>query len=414
MKATLAKKKVLLHWWYDRKDLIRPFISMHEEFDFTVIFYKHPEQETSDLSQFPFKRIYWLDYDSPKRILNNEQPDLIVLFGFEGYYTIALLLAAKASSIPTCYVSHGLQGSLADLLQKQNLKIEDSTPMAYRKNNPLNKSKRWKSIYFFLGALSLRNLRVWPFAIRYIFESVRKGSLELKLTRMQTPLRLPDYQVFFAPAYTRTYVERDNLSLKNVIYSGPYTMDAQFTDIFKTVGDSGSGNHVLLIDQPMITLSTVQMADFYLRVGKSLQEIGKKLIIKLHPLNYNAEWLPIDASIEYSRDETSISQLVDKASACMGFYSALLLPVICKRKCILFNPGNNSIVKAWEEIGVAKVVDFYSFKSEDLLLDDFVIHPQAKEKFIQEFIHDTSGRCTENLRNILLDIANKSKASARP
>jgi hypothetical protein len=410
MKVPLEKKKVLLHWWYDRKDLILPFLSMREEFDFTVLFYKHPEQETSDLSQFPFKRIYWSNYESPKGIIKDEKPDLIILFGFQGNYTIALLLAAKASSIPTCFVSHGMQGSLADSLQKQNHQIDDSTPMAYRKNNPLTNSKRWKSISFLLGALSFGNLRVWPFTFRYIYESLRKGSQELKLTRIQTPLRLPDYQIFFAPAYTKRFVERDNLDLSTALFAGPYTMDAQFTAIFNNVGESGSGNHVLLIDQPMITLSSAQMADFYLRIGKSLKEIDKKLIIKLHPLNYKAEWLPLDENIEYSRDETSLDQLVNKAAACMGFYSALLLPIICKRKCILFNPGNNSIVKAWEEIGIVKVVDFYSFKSEDLLLDDFVIDALAKEKFIREFIHDTSGRCTENLRNILLDIAHKSRA----
>jgi len=405
------KKKVLLHWWYDRKDLTAPFLLMQDVFDFTVLFYKYPQQETSDLSTFPFRRIYWSDYNSPHQILNDIQPDLVIFFGVRNKYTVGLLLASKGQSIPTCYLTHGLHGSLKDTLQKQEDKLEESTPVQYKKNNQFFQSEKWRSSVFFLRGISLRYLSALPFAIGFMADTFKKGPQELKLSRRQSPHRLPDYQIFFAPAYTRRFVERDNLDLKTVLYSGPYTMDAQFKDIFSGVSEDGMGNEVLFIDQPMITLSTAQMADFYLRVAKALEEKGKKLIIKLHPLNYQANWLPAHDNIQYERDEKPITQLIQKAQACMGFYSALLLPVICKRKCILFNPSRNSIVEAWEAAGVVKIADFHSFDAKDLSLDAFDITQEARAHFIREFIHDTSGQCAANLKAILLSIAEGGKES---
>jgi hypothetical protein len=410
----MAKLKVLLHWWYDRADLTKPFLEMQDSFDFTVIFYKYPQQETSDLSNFPFKRIYWSQYHSPYEILSEIRPDLLLLFGFTGKYSLALLLAARVRSIPSCYLTHGIHGTMEDTLKKNLERLEGSSPIQYSDNNRYFKSARWRSVSFLAAALSLKNVSAFPIVAKYIFHSLKKGPIEIKLSKIQSPVRLPDYQIFFAPAYIKRFVERDNLDLSTVFYSGPFTMDSQFRAINNAVKEVWTGNNVLFIDQPMIMLPKAHMVDFYLRIARAFDSQGKKLIIKLHPLNYTAEWLPVDKAIDYVRNEEPIAELINKSEACLGFYSTLLLPIICKRKCILFNPGNNSIVKAWQDAGVVKVVDFYSFGTTELNLENFNVTPEAKAHFISEFIHDNSGQCATKLKTLLLDIAGKKIPASSP
>lgn len=403
----MPKKTVLLHWWYEREDLLLPFLKMTDAFDFVLLFYKYPIQENEKAQKAPFRKIYWSDYNTPAAILNDVKPDLIIFFDINSGYTIGLLQAGKCRHIPTIYLSHGLHGNMQDVVRKDHSNENSDLPERYRKDYKYYKSDKWKSIVFLLSAFNFLNASHLKFLFRFIQLSRKKIPVELKLYYNQSACRIADYYIFFAAGYSVRFKERDKLEESKILYCGPYTMDGHFRNMSSIRPVSSDCKSWLFIDQPMTNLSTDEIRDFYSRLSQIAGLKGKQLVIKLHPLNYNATWLPFNDSIRYYRDEKSLAELVNNASGCLGFFSALLLPVIYKRKCILFNPGNNSIVVEWEKTKAVAVRDFYDFDAQSIDFDKIEISDADRNTFSNQFIHDLTGNSTERLKTVLKGIVNQ-------
>lgn len=398
------KKKVLLVWWYDRKDLIAPYLEMQNSFEFTVLFYRFKSQENSTIAnELPFKRIYWTEYLSPYQLLDEINPEKILFFGTEDMLSTALIVAAKIKSIDTCYVSHGLRGSLSEIISSIENNPKNKIER-YSADNPDFNRKKWHSFIFLANAASIRNLRSIYFILQCFYISFRISNAFSRLLYLDYELRKPDFYYFFAKSNAKLFLELDNAPIEKIKYTGPYTMDSVFKEFTKLSSNlfSQKEPYWVLIDQPLSSVIQEEKVKFFKKLSQIASQKGRRVYVKLHPMEYNFDYSSIE-NIEWIKQTSSLNELIINAEGCLGYHSALLLPIIPIKKCILFNPEKVSLTDQWAEIGAVKLLDFESFSTDELDFESFDVTEEAKKRFIEEYITFQDGKCTERLKQLILE-----------
>ncbi len=392
------RKKVLLVWWYDRRDLIAPYLEMQDDIEFTVLFYRFPEQEDKSMADtLPFKRIYWLDYHSPYEILNDVNPDKILLFSNFGILTVSLIVAANIRKIETSYVSHGLRSELKDILKNQDT---PQTILRYQKDNKYYTSKKWHTLLFLFMTISIRNPRTIKLVMVLLKAEYKFSKDYEKLIYIQDPLRKVSSYYLFAPENALMIHDLDHPDPSKIKYTGPYTLDKIFSD-FKNIVPKEE-DYWIIIDQPILGFDFNKRIDLYKEIALKAQSEGKKLYIKMHPMDYDNE-TENDSNIIWLKNIDNIGELIGKSSGVLGYYSALLLPVIVYKKCILFNINANIFVEKWNKLGVIKLLDLHNFKIDDIEFSSFKIDEASRRSYIEQFIVYTDGECQKRLESFILN-----------
>lgn len=390
------KTKILLCWWYDRRDLIEPFLQMQDEIEFNVLFYRFREEESLSFG-LPFKRLYWTDYSSPYKLLKESKPNLIVFMGIENLLTIALNIAAHNKKIPTVYVAHGISYSLSDAIKSADSSTQ--TIERYKIDNPIYHRKKWHSVDFFLNSILIRNVAILPFFIRYIYATYRFSDIHSRLKNCKSKYRQADKYILFAPAYKRLFTERDGVQSDKFSYVGPYPMDSLFLDL-KSASNQTSGNYWLFIDQPLSTLNWESRFRVFRQIGKQAVSQGNELKVKLHPMDYERINLNNLDGITFVKNEIQLVDLIKGANLCIGFYSALLLPVIVFKKVLVIDPQNLNLLTDWRR---TESVYYTSFS--DLLTGKFdwssLEGELNKASFIGEFVFQVNGQGNDLLKKKL-------------
>lgn len=401
----MEKKKVLLVWWYDRVDLIEPFLSMQDEVEFTVLFYRFPEQEDKKIAEkLPFRRIYWLDYFSPYSILKEVKPEKVLFFGNESTVTISLIAAANIMKIDTCYLSHGLKGELSEIIAGGDT---EQTIERYRKDNKYYTSKKWHTVLFLFLVMSFKNLKSISFVIEVLIAEFKIKNSFKKLLFIKNSLRKVKYYYLFAPENALMINELDSPNSNQIYYTGPYMMDPLFKEISNSTFELNK--YWLIIDQPISRFKTEDRFELYSSIGKLAKKQEKKLIIKLHPMNYDINTVDTH-DISWIKHSENLPQLIKDASGVIGYYSTLFLPIISFKKCILFETGSNKLTKKWNDLKVIKLLNLNELKIEDIDFDSFEVSETDRDNYIKQFVVFTDGNCTSRLKKLLVNNSNEQNA----
>lgn len=392
------KKKILLVWWYDRLDLIKPYLEMTNEFEITVLFYRFPHQENLSVAEkLPFRRIYWLDYVSPYQLLKDTQPEKILFFGVESVLTICLIAAAKIKKIPTVYISHGLRGSLEEVIKNSN---EPTSVERYQKTNKDYNEKKWHTLVFLFLTFSFNKISSIKFIIEVFKSEIFYKNTFEKLKFIRSSLRKVDEYYLYAPENALLFNELDEPNRNNIFYTGPYIIDSIFKELLE-YKDFPEKDYWLLIDQPVNILEYEQKNNFYNKLANIAQKNNKKLFVKLHPMDFDKISNVQHPNIEWIKEHHQVAQLIMEASGVIGFFSTLLLPIICYKKCILFETNSNNLVKKWADINVIKRLDIQQFEEKDLNFDSLYIDEKFRQNFIDRFIVYTDGKSSERLKFLI-------------
>ncbi len=108
-----------------------------------------------------------------------------------------------------------------------------------------------------------------------------------------------------------------------------------------------------------------------------------------------------DANIEWVKQSSDLSKLINEASGIIGFYSALFLPIITFKKCILFDTGSTQLVHKWSDMEVVKLLNIKDFDIADINFDNFDVSESNKQKYIHQFVAYTDGNCTKRLKKLI-------------
>lgn len=396
------KKKVLLVWWYDRRDLIAPYLKMRDEIEFTVLFYRFPEQENKEVAEsLPFRRIYWMDYLSPYAMIKDVQPEKILFFGHDSTLTIALIAAANVLKVPTAYVSHGLRSDFTHMLESQQKKQIENEIERYSDKNPAYQKKKWHTLLFLLNVISFRNLKTIQMVLGWIYTDFKIKNKLLKLKSFQNPLRKVRSYYLYAQQNASLIKGTDMTLDSQIYYTGPYSMDDIFSKISKSHYVEPEQKYWLFIDQPIQIIKREDRLRLFKKISLAAKAQNKQLLVKLHPMEYELE-SPLLENIRWERTVDNIEELIVNSEGCFGFYSTLMLAIIPFKKTIVFDIDNSYFTNEWAKMKVVKKLNFYNFKEEGLNFDNFEVSKEHMQKFIDKHITYTDGKCTERLKREIL------------
>jgi hypothetical protein len=389
------RPRVLLCWGYYRKGWIAPFEQLGDELDFDYIFYLSKEDEEASYTERP--RHYWNDFRSAQQIIDELAPDRVVFMSLSGLRPIALNMAARRRGIPTFILQHGYFRSLENYLAlAASSQATAPTNVSRQTSSPL------RAVRFLMSSHFLREPLECLRALAMLAMSRRKSHYHSQL-QFRFRGRMPDWYITYSESTSEIHRQLDGAEDGAIIPIGI----PEFDPIFRRVAQAerAPGDSVLLIDSPTaenrygVTSMTVdQKVRFLEELSSRLAARGRRLVVKLHPETYEAEWLPSSANTTYVRD-ADVASLIAQAGACLGFDSTLMIPAVIVRPTMLFELCESTLTEDARRLGVATVVRGLEYTDEQL---DSVIgggeRPEANiEAFTRSFAHAADGRATERL-----------------
>jgi hypothetical protein len=204
----------------------------------------------------------------------------------------------------------------------------------------------------------------------------------------------------YAPYYTEFFNNYLGISDSRFRCIGPYLLDDTFKRITELNATLQPEGYCLFIDQPLLELSFENRMKLIQMLADKAEKIGKKFVLKVHPLDYKTDFSFLHNNIEVVRECTDQGSLIHNCNLCFGFYSALLLAIIPFRKCILFKRENMPMIDDWGKTGAVKVLSFNEEELEKANLE-FNIDPADTQKFTDNFLSYTDGGGIERLKSIL-------------
>ena len=166
---------------------------------------------------------------------------------------------------------------------------------------------------------------------------------------------------------------------------------------------------VLLIDSPLVEVGNIglpisEKIDFYLKLNEYCKSINCTLKIKLHPLSYQSDYLPIDENIIYLKD-ISKEELFDISYSCMGFFgffSSMTTPLFLLKNGILFYVNKkNEFHNEIEALNLGKTLNVNSFSNKDLDFNNDNRTYENVEKYIKMYFYSTDGNSIKRLEKAI-------------
>ena len=394
-----ARPVLLTTFGYQRKVWIEPIEKLRDVFDVRYIHFTRAEEETVRNTSAPV--YYWNEFTDAWMLLKTIKPDLILFFGLDSGMAIALNFAAKKMNIPTIYLQHGLYSSFKDYRN-----IEKLTRIARRGQAAGLSPKRASSPRFIIDTFKKGN---GYFSLLLTFIYIKLGGI-LKSSYLAARLcpfrvRMPDHYICFTHRNSLIHRQIDLIDEKQISYIGFPEMDVYFNT---SANESQQTPYLLLIDQPLsentfgnIFTTIDNHVRFYEKVARFAHRQGCSLKIKLHPETYKATWLPDIEGVEYVRDVQQVEQLILQASACVGFYSTLIIPAIYFKPSLLFEHMPHSFYDFIKEHHVCPVVDYYNFNENDLVMSNE--KGNRNNAFVHSFVPFSDGRSLQRLRDSVMN-----------
>jgi hypothetical protein len=333
-------------------------------------------------------------------LLDEVNPDKVVFSGLESYYEIALNIACRNRNIKTYFLQHG--GPMQNL---DFYKIAFShTKNEFEDQGKQNFLQKFHATLFYFRGVKLNNLSSFHKILRYYLSRQTSGNYMKILEQIQFDLRKPDYYIectFHNASWIR---QRDKITDNSrILEIGVMSLDPYF----RKDQPQDQKDFYLLIDSPLELFPSLHIDQekhfvLYSRLNRLALKNNSRLLIKLHPKNYNTAQLPQHENITYIRDK-NISEEIREAKACFCFYSTLALPAIYFSNCNMIRLDEESPVQQeWEKLGVVNCIDIKDVLDDNYELTMKPVNKQNMEKFVSLFLYRTDGKATERLKNILL------------
>ncbi|NCT75338.1 MAG: hypothetical protein GXC78_12445 [Chitinophagaceae bacterium] len=398
----IEKPRVLLNWDTERKDLLEPFVRLHEHIEFIIIWGDYVQEEKRN---HPFRQISFKSYRTPYALLKDIKPDKVLFFNINSFPQVALNLAAHNLGITTYVMHHGIHHSdFLEIVQRK----------AVMEGPPRNKlTSNFQTFRFYFSALKFKNLAQLPAFIRFAWYRKRMERL-LAAEKCVFPARLPDWYINLSPHNAIAIKKVDHIKDDTrFIYIGHPFFDRILSDFAELQKQSApvTEKYWLLIDFPnndnVVAFKLMGASGkeaFYKQLSAIAKGAGYRLKIKLHPFGYDSVHNYQDDNIDLIR-EADIGRLIFEAAACFSFFSTLLIPVIyAKGFCHIFHIGEDRHLQAeLVELGVGIKLDVFNFSESDLVYSSETISEMAQKVFVERYLYYPDGHATERLCKVLTD-----------
>jgi hypothetical protein len=390
--------RILFVWDYERADLTHPLIQSLKEAELFFLYkYERDEQD----GKHAYDIYYWNDFKTPYQVLKKINPDKIVFMEIEAFHQVALNIAAINSGIKTYRLEHGVKASYQSYasLPVPAAPANDNTKVVAKRSA----SGSVETLLFYLSSFRLKNAgSLIPF-FRFIYTRSKHGIRE-GLKRCPFDLRRPQFYVDFTAYNSRFTMERDNPLPSQYIFIGNLYFDKYF-NYLKEHNTEQKGDYYLLIDSGFVEdnmsrMKVKTLIEFYNKLNKYCKSKNALLKIKLHPMSYNASYLPHDTNIIYLREVNVLQEMLDSKGCFHSHFSTLTPLAMYYRPCILFEafPDFNTDIK---ESNLIPVLDFYNFSPEEISFAE--LDDNGKAIIADRYFYLTDGKAGERLTSLLIN-----------
>lgn len=397
-----VKPRILLCWAYHRKHFVSFFKEFENEFEFIYLNWASSDLEIGSYTDC--RVIYFLDYKNVKELVDDVKPSKVVFMGIEGLATLVNEYC-KIKGIPTFFLQHGVFHPYAAYVEEENLEkrklVKSSGSKQYTKVNTKSLSD------FLLSSFSLELLNAYRtiFQQKILFRIYKSKHKSLYFTK--SAARRADKYIVFTKYSSHILQERDGVKDGQFIEIGNPETDTILRQIDEVAVREVEAEYYLLIDDPLSEtvdsngfLSNEAINEFHFKLNNYALQLNKKLVIKLHPDNYESTWLGLHPNIIYKRD-SNIASLIKFSIGVFGGLSTLLIPALVTRPCCLFQLNEKyTIHKFIREINYCPVLDLFSFTEQDIRFNDNLTTDQ-KKKFIKAYLYRDDRGSYNRLKDIL-------------
>ncbi len=374
-----SKKHYLLVWPTIRKDWIKVFETLKDDFEFTFLpsaFSKKPNYADK------FSCCYWSEFDSVQDLLKRVQPDGVIFMSIESGLSMVLNSVAQQKGIPTYILQHGIYTNYLDYRTREKLWRKKEVAQTIKKEQS---GKAFSTFKFIRNSLKgTDGFKLLWIAI-YTRLQQKKGPywaakhLPLKLKRA-------NWYLCFSPYNATIHIETDRITNDQIKYIGspeliPYLKEEEY---------SRKESFYLHLDQALAensfgeeTVSKENMINFYLKLNEFCLGKMAKLYIKLHPESFDSGWLPQHENITYLKQAENLNAIIQSAQGCFGFYSTMIIPAVYWKSTILFKIQYSGLQEAIAQLNGASILDFWNFGMDDIEFSDNKAEQQIiKSQFI--------------------------------
>jgi hypothetical protein len=391
-----GKIKILANWCYYREDVTRHLLMLNDHIEWVFLFrYNKVESDAS----FGLNIIHWNNYSSPYELLEAIKPDKVLFHDIESFHQVALNIAAKNRNIPTIVLEHGMRSDLEIEIAFGKYRDKEELTVIPESNVPAQNN----TFSFFIRALQLKNLFALPRLLHFVYNRKKYG-LTIGLYRSHCNIRKANIYINFTLHNASYIIKRDGIPEDKIINIGNPSFDDSFNYLNSQLAIKDK-DYFLLVDAPYCEqeyykLSREEKIRFYEKLNSFCLEKKKRLVIKLHPLSYNSDYLPTHENMVYYR-ETNIAKLIAGAEGCFMINFSTLSPLIMIYSPVAyFNTKVSLFDVELTRMGLLKEHDFYAFVNKDIMFT--TVNEGSRNFLINKYLYKTDGKATERLQQILL------------
>jgi hypothetical protein len=399
-----GKPKILLVFGYHRSGWIEAFERLKEQFSFVYIFHIAPFDGEVRCTDCPI--LYWQDFESADQLLMQVAPTAVVFMALTSGYLISLNIACKRKGIFTYVFQHGYFAEYKSYRLHEKLDRQQRARSPSRSVMPQGRSVR-RSLTFLAKSILWKDVLITPsLSLYFLLQRLQGTHFACRWTPFRW--RKPDRYICYTRNSASLYVEEDGAREEDLLIIGMPETDKFFAPHPEP---QCAEKYYLMIDQPFADDAYAQtgigrqtVVAFYEKLNAFCIQKGRRLKVKLHPDSYGRDWLPQHPNIDWFRD-TDVAALVLCAEACFGTESTLLMPIIFLKKTCLFRIPHpfpaSRIQDDLERRGVVLLLEFDTFKPEEINFDAFCRDSGALADYARDYLYRADGRSTERLARVL-------------
>lgn len=374
------KKYYLLVWPTIRRDWIKVFEGLKDDFHFTFLPSTFPK-EPNYASEFDC--CYWSEFNSAQEVIGKFKPDGIIFMSIESGLSMALNHAAKRAGMKTYILQHGIFTNYRDYRTREKLWRKKDIANSIKQEQS---EKAFSSLSFIRNSLKgLNKFKLISIALYTKLQQIKGPYWAAK--HLPLKLKRASQYLCFSPYNAIIHNETDRVDDRQVTYIG----SPELIPYLQREDDLIEEDFYLHIDQALAensfgeeTVPKQQMIDFYLKLNEFCLSKKAKLYVKLHPESYNSDWLPKHENITYLKQVENFNRVIQSAQGCFGFYSTMIIPAVYWKPTVLFKIQYSGLQEVICDLTECRTIDFWSFKHDDIsfvpldgtLIGEYFIKPE--------------------------------------
>ena len=397
---------ILACWDYARPSWVIPLEGLVERGHEVVYLAYRTAEDEPDPCGLPAERPrrYWRDFTSGQHLLDEVQPDCVLVMGTEGAWTISTIFAARRRGIPTAVLQHGVFGPVEAYWSSTDRirAVVDAGPR-----------DRIPALRFLARSLASRPAELAR-AARYLFAASRLTHFVAAPKHPLASRRADRYLVASERAgdFHRSMDHVDDAAIRVVGLP-------EFDELLRADLPRPHEGRAVLIDTPhtgtphaSASITPENKVAGLHRLANDLSMHGWHLTVKLHPASYGDGWAVNSDALNFVRDADLI-ELLREADVVLGFTSTLVAAAMRHRPTVLL--GGPTSDHAWlgmlavETGAVDSIIDWRMVGSADVRRaerNESRSHP-GRERFVQQTLGPLDGRALDRLEDALLELAHE-------